>query len=898
MSETQERPSSFLRSVRGRLLIAFGLIVILSLAIGSIGWSGFSDTKTALNSLSQESLPEIARTMELARVSSSVASVAPFIASQKVLSKLNSESLKLEEQLAMLRGLVAELEPVDRAASTSPSGSMADLAGRLEADLLALVDNTKQSLNVLEDMLERRFEYSRSAAIEAGLQAEHGGEGIAADRLHTFNKLVALVLAAGTLDTQAGLDQSEAAYVDYVGTLIADTPEASPLPLERDLRRFLDTQSVVFDLRRRELAANDKMQYLLSSILAVSKLMAERVSEVVASTTATAQARSLATNEAVDIGRQRILLLTIITMAVAVMAGLYILRNVVTNLQGVTRAMTRLAGGDRNVSVPAIERLDELGNLARAFNIFKEQSFEREALSSELIEKSRTLEAAFANMTDGLSVFDMEGALVAWNAQFIALNELDPASVRQGVHFSAIFDQLIAAGVKFTGGGLPIDNPHELMLLRQRGAVAYEQIFPSKRVVELRSRPMDGGFATIYTDQTDRRAYEERIRQAQRMEAVGQLTSGLAHDFNNLLATVSGNLEMLEGALRDRPDLSPRLWRAMEASERGAEVTQRLLAFSRQQALKPEPTDVNALIESLLELLDFNIGDNITIRTELASDAGFTVIDQAQLENAILNLIFNARDAMPSGGAITLRTTRAVTGTDIPARETVIITVEDEGVGMSPDVLSRVFEPFFSTKAKGSGTGLGLSMVYGFVVQSGGEVRLESEEGRGTTVIMSLPGSAANENAPPSTRSSRPDEHHAPRGNETVLVVEDDRAVSATAVDMLEGLGYEVLVAATLEQARQHLEARHVDLVFTDYLLPENATGDDVAVLARNLQPDIVVLYTSGFPRDKLQRNAPLSNDAVLLAKPYKLQALAQAVRSGLDQRQSNPKRSTLLLRR
>jgi signal transduction histidine kinase/ActR/RegA family two-component response regulator/HAMP domain-containing protein len=890
------RPSAFLASVRARLLIAFSLMIIVSLGIGSIGWRGFSDTKHALDSLSEESLPDISRIMELARTSASVASVAPFIGSLQVMTKLESESVKLREELSRLRELVRRIEPLDGAVEVTSGQTLTDLAGRLEVDLLELVDNTRQSLGVRGDMLERQFAFGRVRSIEERLAQARAPSDDAFDRFATLHQIVELILTAEALDSPVKLDRSETELRSLSNMMALDMAGETDA-LARDVALFLESQADVHELRRRELAVEDKRQYLLASILTISKLFSERVSAIVTETTDTARARSFATNQALDQGSERIAQLTFVALALASLAGAYVV-SLFLNLQSVTSAMTRLAGGDRQISVPAVDRPDELGDLARAFNIFKVQSFEREALAGELIEKSRTLEAAFENMTDGLSVFDMNGALLAWNPQFIALNELDPASIRQGVSFQSIFAAQQAAGVQVTSGGTVIQSAEELIVLRQNGQVTYEQSFPSRRLVELRSRPMDGGFATIYTDQTDRRAYEERIRSAQRMEAVGQLTSGLAHDFNNLLATVSGNLEMLDGAFSDRPEQAQRVLRALHAAERGAEVTQRLLAFSRQQALQPETTDINALITSLLELLDFDLGDKISIRTELDPHVGHAVIDPAQLENAILNLIFNARDAMPNGGLITISTFKRIAGaavTDQPDNA-VCIAVEDTGMGMSAQTLSRVYEPFFSTKDKGQGTGLGLSMVYGFVVQSGGDVQIASEEGKGTTVNLWLPQSQVSGKTRKARRGRQRPSGPPPRGNETVLVVEDDAAARATAADMLEGLGYRVLTASGLAEAKAEIERNEIDLLFTDYQLTDSTTGDDIVRIAQAKDADIAVLYTSGYPRERLQHSGSFVDDAVLLAKPYKKRELAEAVRQQLDKRQSNPKRSTLQL--
>jgi CheY-like chemotaxis protein len=349
---------------------------------------------------------------------------------------------------------------------------------------------------------------------------------------------------------------------------------------------------------------------------------------------------------------------------------------------------------------------------------------------------------------------------------------------------------------------------------------------------------------------------------------------------------------LLHEALQERPDLTPRILRALDAADRGATLTQRLLAFSRLQTLQPQMTNLNDMIRNLVDLLDYNIGNGIVIETDLQPTVDEVFVDQGQLENAIFNLIFNSRDAMPKGGKIVISVAAANADDGF-----VRISVKDNGFGMTPDVVARVYEPFFTTKEKGRGSGLGLSMVYGFVSQSGGQVDIASEPNGGTTVSIKLPKAKTGE---PTQRwsTSAVANDTVVGGSECILVVEDDRIVRETAVDMLTSLGYRTVVAESLEQAQIELAGATFDLLFTDYILPDGMTGDDVAAHARRTWPEIVVLYTSGYPRDKLNRNMMRASNITLLAKPYRRETLAAVIRQLLDARQSKPKRSTATLKR
>ena len=879
----------FMQTVKAKLLVAVCLLVSLNVVVGTIGWRGFSNTEQALKLLRDQSLPDIDRAMDLAKRSSAVAAIAPFISSIQVVNKLNDESAKLDVQLEELNLLVGAVEAGEDMEDGKRKAG--ELARKLEADLHELVRNTRQSLDIRSDILELRYAFDGRGRIEKKVgeiaRAPSGPAGLALPA-GEFRSLVETVSEGLGNSSPAALRQLEDTFTHTAERLYAGLGVTEPGGAEdvAEIRQFVQAQATVFELRRRDLAALQKRQYLLASIHTVSTELSNQVAGIVGRTTQMAQNRSSETNAALAQGKGSILPLTLISVLAGAAVAFYVLRNLAGNLAAVTKAMTRLAEGDRTINVPAVDRSDELGSLARAFNVFKEQSFDREALANDLIEKSQTLEATFANMTDGMSVFNADGRLVAFNPQFVEINELEPSAIRQGVHFDIILAALRKSGAqaRFIDGSPA--QPDVLFKQRMTEVVRYEQTFASGRIVELRSHPMPGGFTTTYTDLTEQRAIERKLRQSQRMEAVGQLTSGMAHDFNNLLAAVSGNLQMLYQTLHESPDVAQKILRALEAAERGATVTQRLLAFSRQQPLQPEVTDLNSLVLNLLDLASYSLGSKVSVETDLRIGLTPVFVDPGQLENAILNLLFNSRDALPAGGRIGVRTA-GVEGEEGFIR----ICIEDSGIGMTPEVLAQVYEPFFTTKDKGRGSGLGLSMVYGFVTQSGGQIDITSAPGAGTTVSILLPRAQDGLGL----RNHWTPEAHTPviGGHERLLVVEDDPIVRDTVLEMLGGLGYRTQVATGVEQARAALEAKVFDLLFTDVMLPGGMTGVDVADYARALQPGIAVLYTSGHPRDRLNDSLMLGSDVRLLSKPYRIEVLATSLRGLLDARQSSPTRST-----
>jgi PAS domain S-box-containing protein len=390
-----------------------------------------------------------------------------------------------------------------------------------------------------------------------------------------------------------------------------------------------------------------------------------------------------------------------------------------------------------------------------------------------------------------------------------------------------------------------------------------------------------------FQDVTERLYLEEQLRQAQKMEAIGQLTGGVAHDFNNLLAVIMGNLELLLEKSEPDSSLNSFAMRALAATQRGADLTHRLLAFSRRQPLQPVSVDINKLARGMQDLLVRSLGE--TIEIEMVGGAGLwqCEVDPGQLENAILNLALNARDAMPQGGRLTIETSNsrlddgyAVAQDDVEPGQYVLLAISDTGTGMAPEVIEHAFDPFFTTKEVGKGSGLGLSMIYGFVKQSGGHARIYSELGEGTTMKIYLPRSAAGTQPEISTQAVT---DTAARG-EVIMVAEDDAEVRRVAISILDDLGYEVLEADTADVALAQMELdQRVALLVTDVILPGGMGGPELAEKAGDFLPSLKVLYMSGYTENAIMHHGRLYEGVQLLVKPFGRTDLAVKVRSILD---------------
>ncbi len=489
--------------------------------------------------------------------------------------------------------------------------------------------------------------------------------------------------------------------------------------------------------------------------------------------------------------------------------------------------------------------------------------------------------AAIDNLRDGVALFDSDERLVFCNQSY----RPHEGKLEEFLASGVTFEEFLRARIRLdrvpeeAKGREEEWIQHRLEHFRQ-GAGMFETHYGDQWFQVRDERLSDGSTISIASDVTELKYREDALRQAQKMEAVGQLTGGVAHDFNNLLAVILGNAELLGEQIADKDGLVQKIVRA---ASRGAELTHRLLAFSRRQPLQTNVTDVDALITSMLDMLRRTLGETIEIKMNSCADPWNIEIDPAQMESAILNAAINARDAMPKGGTLEIETANVVLDrSDVAGYggcspgDYVRLAMADTGVGMSANVLEHAIEPFFTTKDVGEGTGLGLSMIYGFVRQSGGFVEIESEPNQGCAVRLYLPRAieradavTANDTGPMPQRSL----------NGTVLVVEDDPDVRELVVRLLADLGFATVEADDGATALARLEDNpDIDLLFTDVVLPHGMSGPDIAREARRLRPDLKIVFTSGYPDKVIQDLAWDGEMPLIVSKPYTRAALAEAL--------------------
>ncbi|HBR5712054.1 TPA: response regulator [Klebsiella pneumoniae] len=751
------RRHPFFTSARGRLLSFNLLMGVVTLLVSGVAVFGFHHASQLQEQVQRQTLNDMRGSMDLARDTANVATAAVRLSQVVGALEYKSEAERLLATQQALKHSLAQL-------------AAAPLAQQEQARVANIIRRSNALQQSVAEMLERgqRRHLQRNALLSslyqnqsnlrhlADLNDRGGDKAIDPRRLAEMDRLI--VAAIHTVTPRSivlQLDQLRGA----LPTRSADPALAFVLP---DVTRELATLAPL----SAQLEESDlTISWYMYHIKALVALLNEDINQYVTRVAEASEQRAAQSHRELRSISMFILLSALLALAITGCAGWYIYRNLGSNLTAISRAMSRLAQGEPNVSVPALQRRDELGELARAFNVFARNTASLEHTTRLLKEKTTQMEI----------------------------------------------------------------------------------------------------------DRIKRQELEEALLHSQKMKAVGQLTGGLAHDFNNLLAVIIGSLEQVEPDARD----APRLSRALKAAERGALLTQRLLAFSRKQALHPQAVAMAPLLENLSELMRHSLPATLSLEIEAQSPAWPAWIDVGQLENALINLVMNARDAMAGrGGVIKIRTwNQRVIRSSGQRQDMVALEVIDHGSGMSQAVKARVFEPFFTTKATGSGSGLGLSMVYGFVRQSGGRVALESAPGQGTTVRLQLPRALTEVEKEVAPAVDEPP----PAGERLALVLEDEEDVRQTLCEQLHQLGWLTLETASGEEALQLLEASpDIALLISDLMLPGALSGADVIHTARRRFPALPVLLISG--QDLRPAQNPALPEVEWLRKPFTRAQLAQAL--------------------
>ncbi|WP_075320152.1 ATP-binding protein [Histophilus somni] len=561
---------------------------------------------------------------------------------------------------------------------------------------------------------------------------------------------------------------------------------------------------------------------------------------------------------------------SLFTVGLIIILGIYIYRLFGKRLYSITQAMTRLSQGDKYAQVPQQQRQDEIGELARAFYIFQQNVVKLARTDALLKEKSELLERTFLAMRDGLAIFNPSGCLMSCNSQFIQLLHWHEEQAREA-NFSSLAFFLQQGSAKIYGSSEQIN---EKLLSEMRSEQEPLEIDYCRQILEWRvSALQDGGLVAFLIDRTQRKKLETDLAHSQKMRSIGHLTGGIAHDFNNLLAVIIGNLDLIDPeTLHDKQ--AKRLQRALKAAENSATLTQRLLAYARKQPLHPTSLDLNQLLFEFSDFMKHSLPATITVRLDLAENLPLIYMDKNQLETALVNLLVNAKDALESKGEIVLKTRQLLVQRTHKTEQMVQLSIIDNGCGMSEETRRHIFEPFFTTKQNGKGSGLGLSMVYGFIRQSKGRVKVQSELGKGTKIHLQLPISRRNSTISTALPASMDLSERA-----TLILIEDQKDLRETLNEQLIAMGYQTLVFENAEQVMSHLsknERIEYEYLLSDVVLNGKMSGIDLANYIKYRFPLIKILLMTGNHTEYIAQFSEFE----VLNKPFKQEELLVRLKS------------------
>ncbi|GAB7127842.1 ATP-binding protein [Silvimonas sp. JCM 19000] len=838
-------------SIRTRLITAFLLLFGITLAVALVGITGMRANQRALDEYEANVVPEIARVLKLSEKVAQVAAVAPSMAGIDSPDLLRTDTEALQNLLRDIRNLQVSLPQK----AEERLAAYAELDG-IDHDLTSLMVQAGE-----QRQLQAMLTQQRARADLAGDAVLRRHDDIARNA-PTLLQLWISTVAAIQANDAASLGRAAADSEALWHSASARGEDLREPALATTLHSLATGPDNVFATRHAWLVGELRSMYLVQLIRAHADQLDARSAGYVEELRQVAEKRHAQVRRVVASSVSGLLLLAVAGVVLALVGVAYVAR-VLSKLQRMTRVLARLAHGDTAQPIPAAEHHDEVGELARAFDIFRTNLLDKQKLLAGLDSQQRLLETVFRSMNDGVSIHDGAGRLVGWNPMFQAQLGLPAGRLRRGMSLielrkclagPAHWRRVSRATATRTDGG------------RTRIASAAELHFNDQRILEFHCQGMpDGGWVAVCRDLTERRALEADHAQSQKMDVLGQLTGGVAHDFNNFLITILGNLELLQTRLVDQPEANAMAELAQRAALRASTLTRRLLAFARRQPLQAERVSIQDMLAEMLDLVEYAVGPEINV-TLPPEDGDLRVeVDRGQLENAVLNLALNSAAAMPNGGTLSFTVARIPHPARLPGVDNaVVLSVRDTGSGIPTYLLDKVMEPFFTTRPAGEGSGLGLSSVYGFVKQSGGDMQLQSTVGAGTSVALWLPQAADAEEA------EVPVAAPAPVRIKRMLVVEDDAEVRDTTLAMLSTFGVSAHGVSSANEAQRWLaEQGPVELVLSDISLGRGGNGIALAAAIAQRWPAIKVALMSGLPLESHRKHPAWQEGQPFLAKPF-----------------------------
>lgn len=812
-------------SVRLRLWLALAALALATLVVGGASWATLRQTSTRLDRLHDQSLARVDDALTLSRKATAVAARAPFLLTIESPFRLQVEAGISKTLLADIRRHLDGQNALFDKLLTEMGGSIDELT-TLSLHRIELTDRILR-LNAVLAIEERRF-----AALAREKQKPLGQR----EQWLTMQRISAVLLGAGRSENLIGIGEFHRNYRALIVELEEDEKPLIQSQLLK-LQEIASGRDGLFELRRAEIGRRIRAEAAMNRIRHSTEVINNHAAEI----TATAQANIITERErtisAIAFASGIIVIAVVLSILMAVMAAAFVSGHVTANLRAISDAMMRLAVGDRSIRLPRGEHAgDEIGKLFHAFRAFRANTLRLDRSNRQLAQKNALFENLYNDMSDGLAILSNDEKIIAHNNRLPKLLSLRATTVRTRTSLA----QLLEAG-------------NWTRWHRSEGFADLHH--PSGTVVELRQSPLStGGAVALLSDVSERRQLEEHLQSVRRIEGLGRIAGEVAHDFGNILSTVSTNLHLLENAT---PERAAHLHHTLaNALDLGTSLTQRLLAFARRQRLDPEIMNLNELVTGIEDLIALALDDRISLHIFPASEQFAVRLDPGQMESTLLNLCLNASQAIEGEGNIWVRVVPS--GSDM-----VSIEVQDDGRGMPAEVLARAMEPFYSARPDGTGTGLGLAMIFGFIRQSGGDIKIHSQHGHGTTVRLLIP----------LWQSTDCSEVMKPAGR--ILLIEDNMQDLAHARRLLGDA--ELIEAKSAEEAENLLrDASPFDYVLTDLHLGNDVAGWRMAGEALRHSPDTVIAVVSGHMPENMPEALAQSGRVVSVAKPLDHAALAR----------------------
>lgn len=826
-----------LRTVRGRLWAALGLLSLAVLAASAVTWLALQRVDARLQDLHQETLSQVAQALDLSKRSADLATSAPYLLNQRSNFLIEQEGAKL---LTVLDRVRADW-PQTRFGESSNDVPVSDILDSMAAGVTDLVAASSLLDGLQAEIRGRTAMLGRLRDIASEAIASPGDDAV---RLiwWSLQSMNADALNAAYAGNLIGVGEEQRHYLWQKNTL-------SEAQLNDDQTAFLSSleNSVwgatgIFELRRQELSSNLDAQNALFRIRHDANRVNNLASDYAEQAEGFLARERDASSSTIRVTRISVTAISAISLVLALTAALYVSRYVTFNVSRVSAAMVRLANGDRASVLPRrIGGNDEIGDLFRSFRSFRANALRLDRSNRQLDQRNALFEKVFTNISDGIAITDPSGRVTACNPAFTKILHLPVGTSEPG----SFVDWLYASS--FASSALRND-------LRSDHRGFCELVSSNGQVLEIRASKLpDDGRVWLLSDVTERRKMSDRLQQIDRIETLGKVAGDTAHDFANILSSIRTHAHLME--TQKEAESSASLDAINNAVDFGSSLTDRLLAFARKQSLTPERVDLNALIEGMTDLVEISLKPNVTLQVSLPAKPLHVLVDPGQLESALFNLLLNANNAVEDAGSIQV-------SLEYSEPDQARILIQDDGQGMSEDVLARAIEPFFTTRGGEGGTGLGLSIVYGFIRQTGGHLNIDSKTGGGTQIEILLPIAEAEMAIAGAT---------VPK---TSLLVEDDPITRKAVKSALERHGFEVTTRTTGPDALALLVDHRFDLVLSDLDLGNDVDGLAVINAVRHIAPSTKTIMMSG----KSSGARTLASHTNFIEKPVTFEKLSEAL--------------------